>query len=163
MTIKGADKLQRRLKRIIPAAEHALRRELEQEAERVAAGIREEMEKPKAGHLYAIVGHTRKTVRVKAGQALPKRTIGTYRASRPGEAPAKAAGVLIKRIQVKKRHRAYRPGVQIVVRWPFVGRVEFGEASTAARPFMRPAYAKNKQRIIQSAALAAKTAIARTR
>lgn len=157
ITLKGADKLRKRLRRIVPEAEKALRLELEQAAEMVQADIQRAIDEPKTGTLYALVGHRLRRVAVKPGHAVPANAKRLYRASAPGEPPSRAKNVLYRSIKTKKRHKKFEPRTRVIASPPFSRLVE------ATRPFMGPAYRRNAPKIIEKLKSATRTAIKRTK
>ena len=120
----GATKLKAKMKRIIPAVELALQREILDAAGEVRKKAIIEIERPKTGRQY--------TRRRRNKQFI------TWTASAPGEAPAKKTGENEAKIKVRKWNRAGKPGAKIVA--PNIYRLlERGLAKIAPRPLFGPA------------------------
>ena len=78
-----------------------------------------------------------------------KRETEVHIASKPGDAPNKDSGDLIRNIRVSKvegnARRGYSASVEAVT--PYASYLEYGAKRMKARPFMAPALAKNKPKI----------------
>lgn len=70
-------------------------------------------------------------------------------ASKPGDAPNKDTGNLIRNIRVSKTKGNTRKGYSATVKavTPYAYDLEYGTSKMKPRPFMRPALAKNKKKI----------------
>ncbi len=67
----------------------------------------------------------------------------THTASAPGEAPASDTGNLAKSIRVKlEKARGY---AEVIAHAPYAPHLEFGTSRMAARPFMGPAFHRNRK------------------
>ena len=129
MTVKaqiiGADKVKRRLKHIPSATEAHLREVIFKAAQEVQAASIEEIQKPKGGRIY------RK--RVRSGNLLQ------WRASAPGEAPARKTGERMAKIKAKKSNRKLKPQSRVVA--PGIYRLlARGLANIAPRPLFGPLF-----------------------
>lgn len=98
VTVKTG-KLVAKVKRIVPAVEVELRARTLEAATTVMAQAVSAINGPKSGKVY-----TRRR---------RDKSFITWRASAPGEAPAKKTGENVSRIKVKKANRAMRPAARI--------------------------------------------------
>jgi hypothetical protein len=101
ISIAKAPSLQKKLKRIVPEIEKTLQREILEAANEVKAQAITAIEAPKTGRLY-------RAKRRGSG------AFYSWRASAPGEAPARKTGDNLARIKTKKYNRAGKPGAKIV-------------------------------------------------
>lgn len=143
-TIKGADKFKARIKRVVPEIELEMRKVMIDEAKDAAQEAIDAVNAPKSGRLY---------------KAKRKGTDVYYswRASAPGEAPARRTGRSVGQIKAKRQNRKFKPGAQI--RLPKIFRLlakgmprsvsEKGRVMGAVlpRPLMGPIMAKRRERI----------------
>ncbi|MCK5644602.1 MAG: hypothetical protein KAJ19_27640 [Gammaproteobacteria bacterium] len=81
----------------------------------------------------------------RSGKTYTRRGV-THQASAPGEAPKTDTGTLVSSIFFKKKGFA----VQVIANTPSAARLEYGPRGDpgAARPFLRPAVAENRKKII---------------
>lgn len=100
ITIKGLDKTKARVKRIVPEIEKELRSTMIEEARDLVADAREAIESPKSGRMYM--------ARFR-GSGQPYR----WRASAPGESPAKRTGENMERIKAKRWNLKERAGAKL--------------------------------------------------
>lgn len=125
MTIKvlNAGKVARRLKHIPGALELSLRETLFKAAQEVKDEAVREIEKPKHGRVY-----TRRR---------RNKGVITWRASAPGEAPAKKTGERMAKIKAKKANRKLKPQSRVVA--PGIYRLlAAGLGKIAPRPLFAP-------------------------
>jgi len=121
--IIGADKVKRKLRHIPGALETELRQVLFDQATSIKDEAVREIEKPKHGRVY-----TRQT---------RWKTSRTWRASAPGEAPAKKSGERMRQIAVKKSNRKLKP--QSRIKFPGIYKLlERGLPKIAPRPLFGP-------------------------
>lgn len=119
----GADKVKKRLKHIPGALETELRVVLFDQATSIKDEAIKEIEKPKHGRVY-----TRQT---------RWKTSRTWRASAPGEAPAKKSGERMRQITAKKANRKMKPSSR--VKFPGIYKLlERGLPNIAPRPLFGP-------------------------
>ena len=143
-TIKGGDRFKERMKRAVPESELELRKVLFDEAKGAAKEAIDAVSAPKSERLY---------------KAKRKGTDSYYswRASAPGEPPARRTGRSVGQIKAKRQKRKFKPGAQI--RLPKIFRLlakrmprsvsEKGRVMGAVlpRPLMGPIMAKRRERI----------------
>lgn len=103
--------------------------ELNKGAFAIHAWIVADMNKPKSGNVSA-------------------RGIGTHTASAPGESPARDSGELVRKLRVDLANvQESDPTAQVISAADYAAALEFGTERVAARPYMRPGFAANIQRI----------------
>lgn len=143
-TIKGGDRFKARMKRVVPEIELELRKTLIDEAQEAAKEAIDAVNAPKSGRLY---------------KAKRKGTDSYYswRASAPGEAPARRTGRSVGQIKAKRQNRKFKPGAQI--RLPKIFRLlakgmprsvsDKGRVMGAVlpRPLMGPIMARRREKI----------------
>lgn len=100
ITIKGLERTRARVKRIVPEIEKELRSTMFDEAKALVADAQAAIDAPKSGRTYR--GKTR------SGQFY------RWKASAPGEAPAKRTGENRDKIKAKRWNRKERPGARIL-------------------------------------------------
>lgn len=100
ISIQGASKFKSRVKAIVPQVEKDLRNEIFDIANELAADAKKEIEAPKSGVFYR--------------RKRPNGSWISWRASAPGQAPAKKTGTMLNRINVKKVNRAGKPSSRII-------------------------------------------------
>lgn len=136
LTMKGAAKAKARIKRIVPAIELELRKVLIEDAREISDAAVEEVGKPKTGRMY---------------RSKYRGTSNYYqwRASAPGQAPAKRTGENVARIGAKRWNRKFKPGAKI--QYPNIYRLlERGIGGTrpvAPRPLFGPIMKKRRDAI----------------
>ena len=101
ITVRGIEKTKARVKRIVPEVEKALRDVMIAEAREINDQARAMIESQKSGRMYR--GKFR-------GSGQPYR----WRASAPGEAPAKRTGENLDRIKAKRWNRKDKPGARVI-------------------------------------------------
>ena len=127
----GTTKLKAKIKRIVPAVELALQREIYDVAAEVRKNAIAEIEKPKSGRRYTRRRRNKEFI--------------TWTASAPGEAPARKTGENEAKIKVAKWNRAGKPGAKIKA--PNIYRLlERGLAKIAPRPLFGPAVAAYRKK-----------------
>lgn len=123
--IVNAEKVKRRLRHIPSATEQHLREVLFSAAEDAQREAVKEIEKPKSGIVYG-----------------PRKTrIGVivWRASAPGEAPARKTGERMAKIKARKANRKLKPGARVVA--PSIYRLlARGLGNIAPRPLFEPLF-----------------------
>ena len=121
-----------------------VRKAVNQGALMVHADAVRSIRSPSGGRVYV----RRKARRGKRGFGRGSRT-GIHIASKPGDAPNTDTGNLINNIRVSRVKGNTRKGYSVYVRavTPYAKRLEFGDSELEARPFMRPALAKNAPKI----------------
>lgn len=125
--IEGLTKTKARIARVVPEIEKELRDVLFAEAKAIAEAAAAEVSAPKSGRLYK--GKYRGT-----GQ------VYQWRASAPGEAPAKRTGENLARIKAKKWNRKEKPGARVL--YPNIFRM-LERGMGGARPVKpRPLFSK---------------------
>ena len=133
MKVIGAEKVKRRLKHIPSVLELDLRASLFEAAKALKDDVVREIEKPKHGRVY--------TNRTRGRGAKI-----TWRASAPGEAPAKKTGRRMAQIVAKKSNRKFKP--QSRVKAPGIYRLlERGLANIKPRPLFGPLMRKKAPEI----------------
>ncbi len=131
MKVIGADKVKRRLKHIPSVLELELRASLFDAARALKDDVVREIEKPKHGRVYTSRGRGAKI---------------TWRASAPGEAPAKKTGRRMAQIVAKKSNRKFKP--QSRVKAPGIYRLlERGFQNIKPRPLFGPLMKKKAPEI----------------
>jgi HK97 gp10 family phage protein len=89
-----------------------------------------------------------------------KRGGKSHTASAPGEPPAIDYGFLLGSIKGKLTNTTETSAtVEVSADKEYAGRLEFGTGKMAARPFMRPAMDKNKEKITEAVAVTLKRKI----
>lgn len=123
-TLKGLTKFEGKLNKIKKAAQDAQFKALASTAFAIQRDAVQSIQRgPKSGETYV---HGRKT----------------HTASAPGEAPASDTGNLAKGIRVKiDKDKAV---AQVISHAPYSAHLEFGTSRMAARPFMGPAFHRNR-------------------
>lgn len=101
ITIKGLDRTKARVKRIVPEIEKELRSTMIEEAKEIVAAAAAEITSPKSGRLYT-------------GRFRGSKQIYRWRASAPGEAPAKRTGENLERIKARRWNPKEKPGAKIL-------------------------------------------------
>lgn len=140
--INGMASLLRKFKRQPDALEVELRDVMLESATAVMEDVKRNIDAPKSGRM-----DFRKGVR--------------YRRSAPGEAPARATGVLYRQIEVKKSNRKDRPQSRIVA--PGIYRLlENGTRTISPRPSFQSALARHADRIEAEAGRRARAVFKRT-
>lgn len=140
--VKGADSLQKKMRRMPSVLEKAVRPITVQAAEDMRRDMLAEIRKPKSGKEY---------VRAKI----------RYRASAAGQAPAAATGALIKTIQTDKRHKIGL--ARALLRFSGIYRIlEYGTRSIAPRPLYGPAFKRSVAATIPKIEEAGRNAMAKT-
>lgn len=131
--VKGGERAKARVKRIVPAIELELRKKLIEDAREIVEAAVQEIEKPKTGRVYR-------------GVYRGTRNRYEWRASAPGQAPAKRTGENVSRIGSKKWNRKHKPGAKI--QYPNIYRLlERGMGGTrpvSPRPLFGPIMAKKR-------------------
>lgn len=133
VTMKGAAKVKARIKRVVPAIELELRKILIDDAREISEEAIDEVNKPKRGRLYR-------------GKYRGTSNYYQWRASAPGEAPAKRTGENVARIGAKRWNRKHKPGAKI--KYPniykMLERGIGGARPVAPRPLFGPIMAKRR-------------------
>lgn len=125
--IQGLEKTRARIKRIVPEIEKELREVMIAEAREIADAAKERIEAPKSGRMYR-------------GKFRSSGQVYRWRASAPGEAPAKRTGENLERIKAKRWNRKDKPGARII--YPNIYRM-LERGIGGARPVKpRPLFAK---------------------
>jgi hypothetical protein len=136
ITMVGGAKAKARVKRIVPAIELELRKVLIDDAREIVEAAVEEINKPKTGRFYR-------------GKFRGTQTRYQWRASAPGEAPAKRTGENVERIGSKRWNRKHKPGAKI--QYPNIYRLLArgmgGTRPVAPRPLFAPIMAKRRAAI----------------
>ena len=121
-----------------------IRKAINQSVLMVQADARRSIERPSGGKIYV----RKKAKRGKRGFGRGSKT-EIHIASKPGDAPNKDNGDLIKYLIVSKVKGNTRKGYSAYVKSlaPYSMDLEYGTSRMAARPFLRPALAKNAPKI----------------
>ena len=121
-----------------------IRKAINQSVLMVQADARRSIERPSGGKIYV----RKKAKRGKRGFGRGSKT-EIHIASKPGDAPNKDNGDLIKYLIVSKVKGNTRKGYSAYVKSlaPYSMDLEYGTNRMAARPFLRPALAKNAPKI----------------
>ena len=121
-----------------------VRKAINQSVLMVQADARRSIERPSGGKIYV----RKKAKRGKRGFGRGSKT-EIHIASKPGDAPNKDNGDLIKYLIVSKVKGNTRKGYSAYVKSlaPYSMDLEYGTNRMAARPFLRPALAKNAPKI----------------
>lgn len=97
--VTGVARARKRVRRVPSLVEMEMRKQVQEAAQEVMESAVKAIDAPKSGKLY--------------NRRLRSRQMLRWRASAPGEAPARKTGENTKRIKVKKSHRAYKPGAKV--------------------------------------------------
>ena len=121
-----------------------VRKAVNQGALMVHADAVRSIRSPSGGRVYV----RRSARRGKRGFGRGSRT-GIHIASKPGDDPNTDTGNLINNIRVSRVKGNTKKGYSVYIRavTPYAKRLEFGDSKLEARPFMRPALAKNAKKI----------------
>jgi len=121
-----------------------IRKAINQSVLMVQADAKRSIERPSGGRVYV----RKKAKRGKRGFGRGSKT-EIHIASKPGDAPNKDNGDLIKYLIVSKVKGNTRKGYSAYVKSlaPYSMDLEYGTNRMAARPFLRPALAKNAPKI----------------
>lgn len=121
-----------------------MREALNQGVLMIQADARRAIEKISGGRIY----RRGKSTNGRGKRGIGGRT-GIHIASKPGDAPNKDTGNLIRNILVSKVKGNARRGYSATVKatTPYASSLEYGTRRMKARPFMAPALAKNKPKI----------------
>ena len=140
----SADKLILQLKLLPHEMGVGVRKAVNQSVLMVQADAKRSIVKISGGRVYMRT----KAKRGKRGFGRGSRT-GIHIASKPGDAPNKDTGTLLKYIVVSKTKGNTRKGYSASVRAmvPYAIDLEYGTSRVKARPFMGPALAKNSKKI----------------
>lgn len=139
ITISGVNRTTARVKRIVPEVERSLRDTLVEQAREVVVEAQTQISAPKSGKLY---------------RAKRRGTSDyyTWRASAPGEAPAKRTGENRNKIKAKRWNRKEKPGAKI--QYPNIYRMlergKSGNRAISPRPLFQKIIAERRARVLDA-------------
>lgn len=138
--VRNLSSLQAKVKRLDWGIQAAVIRALRALANPIEQDIKQELRKTKSGPTIT--------------RYRPQRTV---KVSRPYEAPAKDMGMLVNSIDVDVDPSQFN--LTIAAAAPYARELEYGTRNMLPRPFLRPALARWRQRIIDAIHKAIKEAI----